>query len=119
MAFWRYGFGVSARSKPGVPTVRGSRPGRLRPSQPAAPQPPPPVPRTSNLHASLISGGTGESTIPDRCVFTVERRTLPGETLEHVEADIADLIERCRPTWPRRAYGNGPHGGCRSEWRGS
>ena len=31
-----------------------------------------------NLHASLISGGTGESTIPDRCVFTVERRTLPG-----------------------------------------
>jgi acetylornithine deacetylase len=54
-----------------------------------------------NLHASLISGGTGESTIPDHCVFTVERRTLPGETLEHVEADIAALIERCRPADPR------------------
>jgi acetylornithine deacetylase len=54
-----------------------------------------------NLHASLISGGTGESTIPDYCVFTVERRTLPGETLEHVEADIADLIERCQPADPR------------------
>jgi acetylornithine deacetylase len=54
-----------------------------------------------NLHASLISGGIGESTIPDRCVFTVERRTLPGETLEHVEADIAGLIERCRPADPR------------------
>jgi acetylornithine deacetylase len=54
-----------------------------------------------NLHTSLISGGTGESTIPDRCVFTVERRTLPGETLEHVEADIADLIKRCRPADPR------------------
>ncbi|MGH3285185.1 MAG: M20/M25/M40 family metallo-hydrolase, partial [Streptosporangiaceae bacterium] len=54
-----------------------------------------------NLHASLISGGTGESTVPDRCVFIVERRTLPGETLEHVEADIADLIERCRPGDPR------------------
>lgn len=50
-----------------------------------------------NLHASLISGGTEESTIPDRCVFTVERRTLPGETLKRVEADIADLLERCRP----------------------
>jgi acetylornithine deacetylase len=50
-----------------------------------------------NLHASLISGGTEESTIPDRCVFTVERRTLPGETLEVVEADVADLLERCRP----------------------
>ena len=56
-----------------------------------------------NLHASLISGGTGESTIPDRCVFTVERRTLPGETLERVEADVAALIEQCRPADPRLA----------------
>jgi len=54
-----------------------------------------------NLHASLISGGTEESTIPDRCVFTIERRTLPGETLEHLEADIAALIEQCRPADPR------------------
>ena len=54
-----------------------------------------------NLHASLIAGGTGESTIPDRCVFTVERRTLPGETLERVEADVADLLERSRPGDPR------------------
>ena len=54
-----------------------------------------------NLHASLISGGTEESTIPDRCVFTVERRTLPGETQERVEADVAALIERNRPADPR------------------
>ena len=54
-----------------------------------------------NLHASLISGGTGESTIADRCVFTVERRTLPGETLDQVEADVAGLLERCRPADPR------------------
>jgi acetylornithine deacetylase len=54
-----------------------------------------------NLHASLICGGTGESTIPDRCVFTIERRTLPGETLEHLEADITGLIERCQPADPR------------------
>jgi acetylornithine deacetylase len=54
-----------------------------------------------NLHASLITGGTEESTIPGRCVFTVERRTLPGETLERVEADITDLLERCRPADPR------------------
>jgi acetylornithine deacetylase len=50
-----------------------------------------------NLHASLVRGGTEESTIPDRCVFTVERRTLPGEDIERVEADVADLIGRCRP----------------------
>ena len=54
-----------------------------------------------NLHASLITGGTDESTIPDRCIFTVERRTLPGETLERVEADVADLLEQCRPADPR------------------
>ncbi len=54
-----------------------------------------------NLHASLISGGTEESTIPDRCRFTVERRTLPGETQARVEADVAGLIERNRPADPR------------------
>jgi len=54
-----------------------------------------------NLHASLITGGTEESTIPGRCIFTVERRTLPGETLERVEADVAGLLEQCRPADPR------------------
>ncbi len=54
-----------------------------------------------NLHASLISGGTSGAIIPDRCVFTVERRILPGQTLERVEADVADLLERCRPADPR------------------
>jgi acetylornithine deacetylase len=58
-----------------------------------------------NLHASLISGGTEESTIPDRCRFTVERRTLPGETQEQVEADVAGLIERNRPADPRLTVG--------------
>ena len=29
------------------------------------------------LHASLITGGREESTIPERCVLTIERRTLP------------------------------------------
>ena len=50
-----------------------------------------------NLHASLIRGGNEESTIPDRCVFMIERRTLPGETVEVVEADVADLLARCQP----------------------
>ena len=56
---------------------------------------------SGNLHASLIAGGTGESTIPDRCVFTVERRTLPGESLDRVEADVAGVLERSRPADPR------------------
>jgi len=62
-----------------------------------------------NLHASLITGGTDESTIPDRCVFTVERRTLPGETGERVEADVVDLLEQCRPaTQHHRAHPPAP-----------
>ncbi|MGI9157628.1 MAG: M20/M25/M40 family metallo-hydrolase [Marmoricola sp.] len=53
-----------------------------------------------NLHGSLISGGTEESTIPDRCVFTVERRTLPGESTASVEADVAAVLARCRAADP-------------------
>ena len=33
----------------------------------------------ASLHASTINGGIGMSTYPDRCVLTLERRTLPGE----------------------------------------
>lgn len=50
-----------------------------------------------NLHGSLISGGTEESTIPDRCTLTVERRTLPGETLASLERDIDELLASTRP----------------------
>ncbi|HEY0167540.1 MAG TPA: M20/M25/M40 family metallo-hydrolase [Jatrophihabitans sp.] len=48
------------------------------------------------LHGSLITGGVGESTIPASCVLTIERRTLPGQTLADVEADIEDLLAGCR-----------------------
>jgi acetylornithine deacetylase len=47
------------------------------------------------VHASLISGGTEESTIPDRCTLTIERRTLPGEKVDDVGADVAAMIDRC------------------------
>jgi acetylornithine deacetylase len=53
-----------------------------------------------NLHGSLIEGGTEESTIPDRCVFTVERRTLPGERVGAVEAEVGALLDRCRRADP-------------------
>jgi acetylornithine deacetylase len=53
-----------------------------------------------NLHGSLIVGGTEESTIPDQCVLTVERRTLPGEILATVEADVEALLDRCRAADP-------------------
>jgi acetylornithine deacetylase len=42
----------------------------------------------ASLHASLIEGGTELSTYPERCVVKIERRTLPGETVELCEEQI-------------------------------
>jgi acetylornithine deacetylase len=52
------------------------------------------------VHASIIGGGREESTIPDHCTLTIERRTLPGETVEDTERDIAELLDRCRAADP-------------------
>jgi acetylornithine deacetylase len=52
------------------------------------------------VHAGLISGGQETSTIPERCVLTVERRTLPGETVDDVEADVEHLLDGCRTVDP-------------------
>lgn len=50
----------------------------------------------ASLHASTISGGIGWSTYPDRCVVRLERRTLPGETADHAQAEVRDACERIR-----------------------
>jgi acetylornithine deacetylase len=55
------------------------------------------------LHASLVTGGVEESTIPDRCTLTIERRTLPGESVAEVEDEIAELLSRCRRADPELA----------------
>ncbi len=52
------------------------------------------------LHGSIISGGREESTIPDRCTLTIERRTLPGETVQDVQREVAELLARCRAADP-------------------
>lgn len=43
-----------------------------------------------SLHASTIEGGREWSIYPDRCVLRIERRTIPGETLEEVEAQMRE-----------------------------
>jgi acetylornithine deacetylase len=43
-----------------------------------------------SVHASLISGGDDLATYPSRCVLSIERRTLPGETLD---GEVERLIE--------------------------
>lgn len=52
------------------------------------------------LHASLISGGSEMATLPDRCLLSVERRTLPGETPEQVLGEVEAVLDACRAADP-------------------
>jgi acetylornithine deacetylase len=47
---------------------------------------------SGSVHASLIAGGQELSSYPDRCVLGIERRTLPGETAEQLDAELAVLV---------------------------
>ncbi|MFQ5538320.1 MAG: ArgE/DapE family deacylase [Gemmatimonadota bacterium] len=53
---------------------------------------------SGSLHAGTIQGGTADSVYPERCVVTLERRTLPGEggqdVMEELSAVLADLRGR-------------------------
>ncbi len=46
-----------------------------------------------SVHASFIEGGLGMSTYPDRCTIRLERRTLPGVSLEVVERQLQQAID--------------------------
>jgi acetylornithine deacetylase len=45
----------------------------------------------ASVHASLIEGGQELSTYPERCVVKLERRTLPGESVADVEAELRSV----------------------------
>jgi acetylornithine deacetylase len=53
-----------------------------------------------SLHASTIHGGEELSSYPARCVLSLERRTLPGETAAVVEAELGELLARRRAADP-------------------
>jgi acetylornithine deacetylase len=46
-----------------------------------------------SVHASLISGGTGMSTYPDKCTIQLERRTIPGESPADVVLELRGLAD--------------------------
>lgn len=54
----------------------------------------------ASLHASLIEGGIGMSTYPDRCVLRLERRTIPGESAEDALAEVRAACARVRARRP-------------------
>src|SRR6266516_785855 len=48
---------------------------------------------SGSLHASLIQGGQELSSYSERCLLSVERRTLPGETPESVETEFLEIVQ--------------------------
>jgi acetylornithine deacetylase len=48
----------------------------------------------ASVHASLIEGGQELSSYPERCLLSVERRTLPGETGAAAEAELQAIVDR-------------------------
>jgi acetylornithine deacetylase len=48
---------------------------------------------SASVHASLIDGGQEYSSYPASCVLQGERRTLPGETVDQVERELAAIVE--------------------------
>ncbi len=49
---------------------------------------------TGSVHASLIEGGQELSSYPERCTLNIERRTIPGETLQRIEAELPAIFAR-------------------------
>jgi acetylornithine deacetylase len=48
---------------------------------------------SGSLHASLITGRQELSSYPEKCLLSVERRTLQAETSEFVEAEFARIVQ--------------------------
>lgn len=55
---------------------------------------------SGSLHASIIAGGRELSTYPERCLLSVERRTLPGEMPEFVEGEFLQIVQHLQQADP-------------------
>lgn len=53
---------------------------------------------SGSVHASLIQGGQELSSYPKHCLLSVERRTVPGETLQKVGTELPGIFERIAAT---------------------
>ncbi|HVB73070.1 MAG TPA: M20/M25/M40 family metallo-hydrolase [Ktedonobacteraceae bacterium] len=61
---------------------------------------PHPLLGTGSIHASLIEGGQEISSYPAHCSLSVERRTIPGEILSQVEAELPAICSRIAASDP-------------------
>ncbi|WP_241978681.1 M20/M25/M40 family metallo-hydrolase [Cryobacterium sp. TmT2-59] len=56
------------------------------------------------VRVSTITGGTDAATVAAVCTLTIERRTLPGQTPDAVEAELRGLLDRLAAGVPDFAY---------------
>jgi acetylornithine deacetylase/succinyl-diaminopimelate desuccinylase-like protein len=49
---------------------------------------------TGTINVGTIAGGTQPNIVPDHCVISIDRRTLPGETEKSVQQEMRDLLRR-------------------------
>ena len=54
----------------------------------------------ASVHAGTVSGGSAPSVYPDRCEVVFERRTLPGETADHVMREAESVLVQARQRCP-------------------
>ncbi|MCC5910115.1 MAG: M20 family metallopeptidase [Clostridiaceae bacterium] len=47
----------------------------------------------SDINIGTINGGIGQSTVADRCVVKLDRRYIPGETIESVMEEFQQIID--------------------------
>lgn len=52
------------------------------------------------VRVSMIRGGEDAATVASSCILTIERRTLPGETPDAVEAELRAILEDLGRTVP-------------------
>jgi acetylornithine deacetylase len=79
--------GIDAIAKMGPVLVAIEELDRALQSRPAHP-----LLGTGSIHASLIEGGQEYSSYPASCLLQGERRTVPGERREDVEAELRELL---------------------------
>jgi acetylornithine deacetylase len=56
------------------------------------------------VRVSMISGGTDAATVPASCLLTIERRTLPGETPDAVEAELHTILDAIAAATPAFSF---------------
>jgi len=91
----RYDIGVDAITHAGLLLAELDRVEQTRAAGPLHP-----LLGRGSLHASRIHGGVGYSTYPEQCDLAIERRMLPGESIEKAVREITDACERVKGSRP-------------------